>query len=388
MRRYLHLLLVITLSTFTIYSQEKSHSQLNITCKTCHACEVPTKDDPCLIACPRFSMIKEYPSPEAGPDVILINELEDRYTPVIFSHKLHAQMSEMTGGCSGCHHYNTLGPILSCINCHSRKRKRDDVRTPDMKAAYHQQCLNCHRQWSRQTECNSCHKEKSNEENLELDKVTTELMKKSHPQVTVPTKIVYQTNYENGKLVTFYHNDHSVKFELECINCHKNENCIRCHDVKKNGNGVNETYDSPVKINLPEEERHNRCFGCHKNDECSLCHKDKEMNSFNHKVRTGWTLTVFHQELACRKCHQDKTNYSNISKECNSCHFDWAPETFDHKITGLKLDENHVENDCQDCHINKNFSVKPTCDSCHEGINYPKDIPGKLVKILKEASNN
>ena len=124
MRKLFHLLLVITFFTNNIYSQEKTHSKLDITCKTCHACEVPTKDDPCLIACPRFSMIKEYPSPEVGPDVIVINEMEDRYSPVIFSHRLHAQMSEMTGGCLGCHHYNTLGPILSCDKCHSKDRKR------------------------------------------------------------------------------------------------------------------------------------------------------------------------------------------------------------------------------------------------------------------------
>ncbi|MGB5893185.1 MAG: cytochrome c3 family protein [Ignavibacteriaceae bacterium] len=380
MRKFFHLLLVITFFTTIIFSQEKSHSQLNITCKTCHACEVPTKDDPCLIACPRLSMIKEYPSPEVGPDVIVINELEDRYTPVIFSHKLHAQMSEMTGGCLGCHHYNTLGSILSCNECHSKERKREDVRVPDLKGAYHQQCLDCHRQWSRQTECNSCHQLKSEGESLELTKVTSELMMKSHPPVKEPTKIVYQTNYEKGKLVTFFHMDHSIQFELECISCHEDENCMRCHDVEKTSNGKNGLYDFPIKINLPEDERHNRCFSCHENDECSFCHQNNEMKPFNHKVRTGWALTKYHQDVSCRKCHQDRTNYSSIDKECNNCHFDWNSETFNHKITGLILDEDHIENDCQDCHIDKNFSANPTCDNCHEDITYPEVIPGKLKK--------
>ncbi len=141
MRKLFHLLLLVIFLTSIIYSQVKDHSQLDINCKTCHACEVPRKDDPCLIACPRFSIIKEYPSPEIGPDVIVINKLENKYTPVIFSHKLHAQMSEMTGGCLGCHHYNTLGPILSCNKCHSEDRKREDIRVPDLKGAYHQKCL-------------------------------------------------------------------------------------------------------------------------------------------------------------------------------------------------------------------------------------------------------
>ncbi len=380
MRKLFHLLLLVIFLTSIIYSQVKDHSQLDINCKTCHACEVPRKDDPCLIACPRFSIIKEYPSPEIGPDVIVINKLENKYTPVIFSHKLHAQMSEMTGGCLGCHHYNTLGPILSCNKCHSEDRKREDIRVPDLKGAYHQKCLSCHRQWSHRTECVSCHLEKTEGEILDLTEVTSELMMKSHPPVKEPTKIVYQTNYEKGKLVTFFHNDHALQFELECVSCHKNENCIRCHDVEKTNIGNNGLYDFPVKISLPEDERHNRCFSCHENDKCSFCHKNKEMNPFNHKVRTGWALTNYHQDLSCRKCHQSKTNYSNIDKECSNCHFDWNSENFDHKVTGLILDEDHIENDCEDCHIEKNFEINPACKNCHDDKNYPEYKPGKFIE--------
>lgn len=381
MRKLFHLLLVITFFTTIIYSQGKNHSQSNLTCKTCHACEVPTKDDPCLIACPRLSMIKEYPSPEVGPDVIVIDELEDRYTPVIFSHKLHAQMSEMTGGCLGCHHYNTLGPILSCNVCHSKERKREDVRTPDLKAAYHQQCLDCHRQWSHQTECVSCHQEKSKGKSLDITEITSELLMKSHPVVEKPTKIVYDTEYEKGKLVTFFHNDHTKLFGLECVSCHKNENCISCHDLEKISNGENGNYDSPIKIQLTEDERHNRCFGCHENNKCSFCHKNKEMKPFDHGLRTGWVLQQFHQNISCINCHGSKTNFTGIDNKCNNCHFDWNIETFDHQITGLILDEDHAENDCADCHIDRDFSVNPTCDDCHDDKNYPEEIPGKLIDI-------
>ena len=381
MRKLFHLLLVITFFTTIIYSQGKNHSQSNLTCKTCHACEVPTKDDPCLIACPRLSMIKEYPSPEVRPDVIVIDELEDRYTPVIFSHKLHAQMSEMKGGCLGCHHYNTLGPILSCNECHSEERKREDVRVPDLKAAYHQQCLDCHRQWSHQTECVSCHQEKSEGKSLDIPEVTSELLMKSHPVVEEPTKIVYDTQYEKGKIVTFFHNDHAKLFGLECVSCHKNENCISCHDLEKISNGENGNYDSPIKIQLTEDERHNRCFACHENNKCSYCHKNKEMKPFDHGLRTGWALQKSHQNISCIKCHGSKTNFTGIDNKCNNCHFDWNIETFDHQITGLILDEDHAENDCADCHIDRDFSVNPTCDDCHDDKNYPEEIPGKLIDI-------
>jgi hypothetical protein len=380
MNKSFHLLLIIIFFTPAIYSQAEKHSQLNVTCKTCHACEVPTKDDPCLIACPRYLMIKEYPSPEVGPDVVVIEELEDRYTPVIFSHKLHAQMSEMTGGCLGCHHYNTLGPILSCNECHSKERKREDVRAPDLKGAYHQQCLDCHRQWSHQTECVSCHQEKREGKSLNITEITSELLTKSHPTVERPTKIVYDTEYEESKIVTFYHNDHAKLFGLECVSCHKNENCIKCHDLEKISNGKNGHYDSPMKFQLTEEERHKKCFGCHENNKCSFCHKNEVVKPFDHGLRTGWALNRFHQNISCTKCHKSRTNFTRIDNKCNSCHSDWNIETFDHQVTGLILDEDHSENDCEDCHIDRDFSVNPTCDNCHDDINYPDDKPGELLE--------
>ena len=388
MKNLSHLLLFLTLIISVNYPQTQDHTRLDINCKTCHACEVPTKDDPCLLACPRFSMTREYPSPEEITNVIIMDKLVDKYTPVVFSHKLHAQMSEMTGGCLGCHHYNTLGPILSCNACHLEQRQRDNVRVPDLKAAYHQKCLSCHRQWSRQTECKSCHIKKDESENFSLTKVEYELEKKSHPPVKVPGKIVYKTEYEKGNLVTFYHNDHAKTFNLDCVNCHINENCIRCHDTEKTGDGNNGFYDQPIKISLPKEEQHNKCFNCHENNKCSFCHNNKEKNSFNHKDRTGWELGKYHQDLSCLKCHRSKTDYSGIKQSCNSCHFDWNIESFEHKITGLILDDIHIEIDCEDCHVGRDFSIKPVCENCHDDKSFPQDLPGRLTKKTNQSNKD
>ena len=57
----------------------------------------------------------------------------------------------MGGGCENCHHYNTSGPILKCSSCHESSRKREDVSIPDLKGAYHRQCMDCHREWSHDT---------------------------------------------------------------------------------------------------------------------------------------------------------------------------------------------------------------------------------------------
>lgn len=380
MKTISHLLFSLNVLVSVSVSQTDDHTKLDINCKTCHACEVPTKDDPCLFACPRFSMTKEYPSFEEITNVIVMDYLNGDYSPVVFPHKLHAQMSEMTGGCLGCHHYNTLGPILSCGSCHSTQRQRDDVRVPDLKAAYHQKCLGCHRQWSRQTECISCHQIKNTSGNVTLAEVESELKMKSHPPVKIPEKIIYQTDYKKGSVVTFYHNDHSALFNLDCVSCHKNENCIRCHDVEKTVDGKNGFYDKPIEVNLPEEEQHKRCSGCHKKDKCTNCHSDKEKKSFDHKLRSGWTLNRYHEDLSCLKCHRSKTDYSGLESNCNSCHFDWKTGTFNHKITGLILNDTHIEVECEDCHSGKDFSIKPGCDNCHDEKSYPIDLPGKMVK--------
>ena len=70
-------------------------------------------------------MITVHQTAEEGPDVIKIDKLVSKYQPVTFSHKVHAQMSEMSGGCANCHHYNISGPILPCSDCHSVERKRE-----------------------------------------------------------------------------------------------------------------------------------------------------------------------------------------------------------------------------------------------------------------------
>ncbi len=381
MRALVYSILIVLISLLVSSAQiKKDHSGQNITCETCHVCRVPTKDDPCLRACPRLLMIKQFPSPETGPDVVVMDDLTDRYMPGVFPHKLHAQMSEMTGGCIACHHYNTLGPILNCKECHSIKRKREDITKPDLKGAYHQQCLNCHRQWSHKTECVSCHEKKNGNTGLSVAQLISRFKNKSHPEVNKPDVIVYDTNYDKGKLVTFYHKEHSTLFGLKCIDCHNNENCIRCHDLQKKNKEQISGFDLPVKVQVSKEERHLKCFGCHANNKCSFCHSNEKMKPFDHKLRTGWALNRFHKKLSCIKCHGNKKSFTKLNSNCNNCHSGWTPETFNHKITGLVLDDNHSDIDCEECHLNRDFGNKPVCDNCHDDKNWPENKPGRMVE--------
>lgn len=102
MKKIFAVLLVLFFAV-TIYPQQspgKDHFKLNISCQTCHTCAVPTKNDPCLVICPREKIVTVYQKPEQTPELITIDQLSDRYGPVYFSHKIHAQMSNMGGGCS------------------------------------------------------------------------------------------------------------------------------------------------------------------------------------------------------------------------------------------------------------------------------------------------
>ena len=368
--------LILTVGIEAQQSPGKNHSKLNISCKTCHTCDVPTKDEPCLVACPRENIVTVYQKPEETPELIVIDQLSDRYESVHFSHKLHAQMSVMSGGCENCHHFNTSGPILKCNSCHETSRKRDDVSLPDLKGAYHRQCMDCHREWSHETGCNSCHTLKKNLTDTKRDNDKKKYAGKDHPPVLEPAHISYQTNTDKGKLVTFYHDDHTKKFGISCVSCHKQEYCTKCHDVNRESNDKLKTVNTKKTF----EEQHKNCISCHKEDNCSSCHSSTKLEPFDHAKKTGWALSKYHINLSCVNCHGSKLPYKKVNKNCSSCHQGWNAETFKHSVTGLQLDEIHLELGCEDCHAENNFSKKPGCDGCHEDFNYPKQKPGKLIE--------
>lgn len=364
---------ILIFSAITIaQTKGDNHPLKNITCKTCHICDVPTKQDPCLLPCPREEMITVHQTAEEGPDIIKIDKLANKYQAVSFSHKVHAQMSEMSGGCANCHHYNTAGPILPCSDCHSIERKRKDISKPDLQAAYHRQCIDCHKEWSHSTDCTSCHLEKGLTKNL-----SSEVSKKrNHPEVIEPEKLIYETNYNKGKIVTFFHDEHTRLFGANCVSCHKNYNCTRCHDVN---NAKTISSEIPEKITKSATEHHQPCFKCHADDKCSKCHLDKPMGPFNHKISTGWALNRFHEKLECTKCHGNTKKFIKPDKNCTSCHKNFVTGSFKHEKTGLKLDEIHSEFDCSDCHLEGDFNKKPSCENCHDEKSFPKDKPGKLL---------
>jgi hypothetical protein len=367
------ILSLVVFSNFALSQSgaKKHHAQMPLDCQECHSCSTPTYEKPCLKILPEFtrSSITIFDSADKAPEIIKIDTLKGDYEATIFTHKLHAEMAFMSGGCKTCHHFNPPGKVLTCIECHQPQSAESDLSKPGLKGAYHRQCLNCHREWSHSTNCTVCHERKdSGAAKASIDD-KAEFKKVSHPNIETPGKVVYNVDFDDGPIVTFFHDEHINLFNLSCENCHQNESCARCHD----------TLDK--KAAATEKEPHENCIGCHESDiddNCTKCHDTKERKPFDH-ANTGWPLNKYHKKLYCNECHGSTGVFKKLNKNCTSCHKNWTSGKFNHKVTGLVLDETHIENDCENCHLNRNFSKKPVCTECHDDMSYPANVPGKII---------
>ena len=104
---------------------------------------------------------------ETGPETVTIDGLSHWFTGVEFSHADHADLAE---SCADCHHHGD-GPddINSCDSCHSEAFDPSEPETPQLKMAYHQNCIGCHiSEEAGATACVDCHERKALPEGPEL----------------------------------------------------------------------------------------------------------------------------------------------------------------------------------------------------------------------------
>lgn len=348
------------------HPHDKTHggkSEVFASCEDCHICENPTRENPCLISCPRYEgYFKSDEGVNDGPDIVIIDQLADLYRPVVFAHKLHAEMSMMSGGCENCHHYSEQsGSIPACRECHETFSATATLGQPALKGAYHRQCMNCHMDWAHENACGFCHEQLDGSMVAMPD--TTDIVGIPHPIIEAPESFIYQTTSEEGPIVSFHHTDHVEKFGQDCVACHKGDSCSRCHDAEK---------EEPVRV-----DHVNTCCSCHGERDCTFCHTDHEKPSFQHENSTGWSLEPYHAEVTCFTCHGDPKSFKYPETTCVSCHIHWEVGSFDHAVTRIILDEDHIEEDCDSCHLDMDFTVAPSCEDCHDEPMFPEQIPGK-----------
>jgi hypothetical protein len=115
------------------------------------------------------------------PETVVIKELANQYKPAEFNHRKHvfSLMLGMQGNklaeyfhrdpgtmCQGCHHNSPPAKNPpSCVSCHSGESlQAREANRPALQAAYHGQCMSCHKDMGvakpAATACTECHKEK------------------------------------------------------------------------------------------------------------------------------------------------------------------------------------------------------------------------------------
>lgn len=303
-----------------------------------------------------------------------------------------------------------------CLKCHAAGKGLDD-----------QKCLSCHKEIKKlitsktglhglqTTSCRKCH---SDHKGREMD--TTE---------------VDTSNFDHFKM-TGYSLDgkHS---EIKCIDCHK-EKRLKKQTRKTDTHFIGQT--SSCKSCHQKDDPHHFIGKYDKND-CNSCHSNlswKKDIKFNHDKDTNFKLIEKHAELKCTDCHQSNNSNNNQLKttfkyqwnkleqdKCLSCHKDfhkqniqnhyknsciechsqktWSIESFQHSVTGFKLNGKHSETKCLDCHKqNKNINatatntkhpnynysgLKKQCLSCHNDVhkfaNFKSKKLGDLNQCLK-----
>ncbi len=126
-----------------------------------------TAPSPALLLCAllAFVLLTALPltaetPPETGPETVAIDGLSHWFGPAVFPHAEHV---EMTDSCTDCHHHGD-GPddINSCDSCHGVAFDPAEPETPQLKMAYHQKCIGCHRaEEAGPTACVDCHERKA-----------------------------------------------------------------------------------------------------------------------------------------------------------------------------------------------------------------------------------
>jgi hypothetical protein len=324
-------------------------------CLECHTCPEPLPDQPCLQPCPRHARAAVL-SPDLGPDVVVLGELEDLYVPVRFDHRTHAVMAGMSKGCDICHHYTPPDlPHPDCKGCHPTDVVHEDLAQPGLKGAYHRRCLSCHSEWDHETACEVCH-EKRKGGGLGGTATTVHDHSSYRPMI-LEELITFSTAFAPGDTVPFHHRNHSRRYERDCTECHREQSCTRCH--------IQDGGELHPMGRLDDVNLHDTCFVCHESQRCRDCHGRDPGDLFSHSD-TGWPLGVYHADLDCRACHGRGAGIHKLDTRCETCHPEGFPQaTFDHRDTGVPLDEVHREAECSDCHAG-GWSALPRCDACHD----------------------
>jgi hypothetical protein len=216
-----------------------------------------------------------------------------------------------------------------------------------------------------------------------MQKSSTLSCRDCHPEhrgSTAPLTEMGENTFPHDAL-GFSLNGHQLTAAREaftCKDCHHedvttftSDSCDSCHR----------------QIDIAFTQAHTLSFGT----DCLACHDgvDKYGDDFNHSAFV-FQLNGKHADVICTKCHldartaldlrsapqdcfschqQDDEHTGRFGQDCAVCHSPdgWEPAKFDHNLAAFKLEGEHAEVSCEDCHKNDVFAGTPKdCYSCHQ----------------------
>lgn len=315
--------------------------------------------------------------------------------------------------CTSCHtdfHQGKMGN--DCASCHNMNNfknpqpfNHNKTRFPLVGKHKNLSCDECHKtvqikgekvqQYSNMkfANCNACHKD-PHQNKFGQD------CKSCH----------VETSFSTVKNKDSFDHD---KTNYKLVGKHKNVDCNACH----------------TSGNYTKALNHDKCTDCHQDHhrgqldkngqkpDCASCHDVNGFTPSDYSIedheQTDFPLKGAHTATACFECHvkKDEWVFKNMGKYCVDCHTNvhketigrdqmpgddctichvqdsWKKVSYNHDLTGYKLQGKHAQLSCNECHYRKDknglvvqkFKGTDTeCSACHtDNHQHQFDIDGK-----------
>ena len=304
--------------------------------------------------------------------------------------------------CTGCHedsHQGTLGS--NCTTCHGYDQFRPAPGFNHNNTAF--PLLGKHQT----VDCAKCHR-------------TAAINGKEIPEYR---------GIAHGNCTDCHRDVHENRFGQNCSKCHSEASF---HQIKNTGNFNHSSTGFPLKgrhasVSCTDCHRngytatlkHSRCTDCHSDyhrkqfvsgssaPDCSECHTEQGFSPALFTIRqhnsSPFVLDGAHLATPCFDCHRkaDRWEFRQIGITCSDCHEDihaavleskyypdkqctvchkdsrWSDISFDHSLTGYRLEGEHGKQTCRACHsrsdqqgktVQQFSQLSPDCLGCHREV--------------------
>jgi octaheme c-type cytochrome (tetrathionate reductase family) len=339
-------------------------------------------------------------------DSPIIKKTEDSYLPVRFMHAKHAVL---VNDCFTCHHYRPDNPkakeTTRCSACHQDSFNSKFPDRTGLKAAYHRQCIDCHREKKKgPVDCLGCHEKNAPlhkdlirvEEDPDPEDVTIdclrchdqqaeELLSSSHWLWKGPSPFTegHEKKINSGKATNTINNFciHIGSNWRQCTSCHvgygwidndfdftdkTKMDCLVCHDTTGTyfkGQSLAGFPDEDVDLkfvaeNVGKSGRKN-CGDCHFAGGGGDSVKHGDMSSALYYPSQDIDVHMGGYDFQCRDCHKTRQhdiqgvcsipNTLEGSRSCETCHT--SSPHLSGELLNYHLNSHSRAISCTTCHI-------------------------------------